>query len=171
MQIYFFHIENAIFPYYYNENVNQLRVFDMANYDIMKSKNANKNLDVYIGNRVKFRRTMLGISQDKLGTSLGITFQQIQKYEKGVNRISASTLYSIANVLGVDFSYFVEGYDNSSELHDDNSPTYEADNTKKKETSELLRAYYKISDSGLRKKILDFVKGLSSSVKKMEEKE
>ena len=135
----------------------------MAHYDIVKSKNANKNLDVYIGNRVKFRRTMLGISQDKLGTSLGITFQQIQKYEKGVNRISASTLYSIANVLGVDFSYFVEGYDNSSsELHDDNSPAYEADNTKKKETGELLRAYYKISDSGLRKKILDFVKGLSS---------
>ena len=81
----------------------------MADYNGVKTKNINKDLDIYIGNRVKLRRTMLGISQDRLGTSLGITFQQIQKYEKGVNRISASTLYSIANILGVDFSYFIEG--------------------------------------------------------------
>ena len=143
----------------------------MADYNGVKTKNINKDLDIYIGNRVKLRRTMLGISQDRLGTSLGITFQQIQKYEKGVNRISASTLYSIANILGVDFSYFIEGFEGGEEVRDENVPAYEFDNTKKKETMELLRAYYKISDPMLRKRVLDFVKGLSSSVKKLEEKE
>ena len=64
-----------------------------------------KSLDEYIGQRLKARRTMMGISQTKLGESLGVTFQQIQKYEKGVNRISASMLYNISVILGVDFSY------------------------------------------------------------------
>ena len=143
----------------------------MADYNGLRTKNINRDLDIYIGNRVKLRRTMLGISQDRLGTSLGITFQQIQKYEKGVNRISASTLYNIANVLGVDFSYFIEGFEGNNEIRDENVPAYEFDNTKKKETMELLRAYYKISDPMLRKRVLDFVKGLSSSVKKLEEKD
>ncbi|MDR1334260.1 MAG: helix-turn-helix domain-containing protein, partial [Holosporaceae bacterium] len=72
----------------------------------MKYSDTNKkspcgDLDVYIGKRVKSRRSLLGISQEKLGSSLGITFQQIQKYEKGVNRISASSLYNIANALSI----------------------------------------------------------------------
>lgn len=142
----------------------------MGNYDIFKAKSANRSLDMFIGSKVKFRRTMLGISQDRLGSSLGITFQQIQKYEKGVNRISASTLYGISNILGCDFSYWVEGYDDAASVHDESTPTYEFDSSKKKETAELLKAYYKISDPALRKRVLDFIKGLSSSVKKIEEK-
>ena len=142
----------------------------MGDYNILKTKNANRNLDIFIGNKVKFRRTMLGISQDRLGSALGITFQQVQKYEKGVNRISASTLYNISGVLGCDFSYWVDGYEDSSAVHDESTPSYEFDSSKKKETAELLKAYYKISESVLRKRVLDFIKGLSSSVKKIEEK-
>ena len=142
----------------------------MGDYNISKAKTANRNLDIFIGNKVKFRRTMLGISQDRLGSALGITFQQVQKYEKGVNRISASTLYNISSVLGCDFSYWIEGYEDNNSVHDDSTPTYEFDSSKKKETAELLRAYYKISEPALRKRILDFIRGMSSTMKKVEEK-
>src|SRR5436189_681918 len=72
------------------------------------SRRANP-VDVHVGSRVRLRRMMLGMSQEKLGESLGITFQQIQKYEKGTNRIGASRLQHIARVLTMPVSYFFEG--------------------------------------------------------------
>ena len=66
-------------------------------------------IDIHVGSRIRLRRTMLGMSQEKLGESLGITFQQIQKYEKGTNRVSASKLHQIAVFLGVDISELFEG--------------------------------------------------------------
>ena len=65
-------------------------------------------IDVHVGNRIKIRRNLLGWSQETLGAKLGLTFQQVQKYEKGIDRISASTLYTIANVLNTNLSYFFE---------------------------------------------------------------
>ncbi|MFI3241382.1 MAG: helix-turn-helix transcriptional regulator [Alphaproteobacteria bacterium] len=65
-------------------------------------------IDIYVGNRIKIRRQMLNISQEKLGNLLGITFQQIQKYERGINRIGASRLWDIANVLDINMTYFFE---------------------------------------------------------------
>ncbi|MDR2106966.1 MAG: helix-turn-helix domain-containing protein [Holosporaceae bacterium] len=132
------------------------------NYLASKTKAPRNELDSYIGGRVKSRRTFLGISQEKLGHCLGVTFQQIQKYEKGINRISASTLYGIANVLAVDFSYFTDGYCGAGSLNESGTPIYEVNDDKKKETSELLRTYYKVNDPAVRKKILELVKTISS---------
>ena len=69
-----------------------------------------ENLDPFIGKRVKLRRSEMGMSQAKLGEKLGLSFQQVQKYEKGVNRISASMLYTIATVLNVEIDYFIDGF-------------------------------------------------------------
>lgn len=136
------------------------------NYNSAKVKVPHKDLDVYIGQKVKFRRSMLGVSQDKLGSCLGITFQQIQKYEKGTNRVSASMLYNIASILNVDIAYFVEGFDERKTLHDDNTPAYDVDFSKRKEskeTADLLKSYYKIVDPTMRKKIFDIVKTFAAA--------
>lgn len=116
-----------------------------------------------IGQRLKMRRLALGLSQSKLGSYLGITFQQVQKYEKGTNRISAKTLYNLANLLGVDFSYFVDGFksENSKALHEDAVTPYEFSDKNKKETIDLLRAYYKIQHVNIRKKFKELCKSLS----------
>ena len=66
-------------------------------------------IDVHVGSRVRLRRNMLGLSQEKLGDALGLTFQQVQKYEKGINRVGAARLQQIAEVLGVDISFFYDG--------------------------------------------------------------
>ncbi|MDR2723876.1 MAG: helix-turn-helix domain-containing protein [Holosporaceae bacterium] len=138
----------------------------MADYSVLKTKSFRNSLDLYIGKRVKARRFSLGISQEKLGGYLDITFQQVQKYEKGINRISASTLYNIANILGVELSYFVEGYQQQpSALGEGSKPTYELDQFPKKETAELLRFFYKIPDPSVRKKIMDLVKAIASTQK------
>lgn len=138
----------------------------MADYSSSGKKSCRNHLDWHIGSRVKSRRSFLGISQEKLGNYLGITFQQIQKYEKGVNRISASALYEIANALSVDLSYFVEGYDKAASLNEDAAPAYETDRLLKKETTELLRAYNKISDPSVRKKVLELIKMIAATQKK-----
>jgi transcriptional regulator with XRE-family HTH domain len=138
---------------------------DMTNYPAQKTKVSRDGLDVYIGGKVKLRRTLLGISQEKLGHYLGVTFQQVQKYEKGINRISASTLYGIANILSVDFSYFVDGYCSAGAFNEDRVPIYGIDDSRKKETAELLRTYYKVSDSTIRKKMLELMKTISATKK------
>lgn len=139
------------------------------NYNTDKVRKFNKSLDAFIGDRVKQRRIALGMSQDKLGSYLGITFQQVQKYEKGVNRISASMLYTIATVLSVEINYFIEGFSSDSHttyLNEENSPVYEVDMRDKKESLDLLKAYYAISDPSVRKKVLELVKAFSHSSKK-----
>ena len=75
----------------------------------MASKKSPNPIDIHVGSRVRLRRMMLGMSQEKLGESLGITFQQVQKYEKGANRISASKLWDIARFFRVDIGYFFDG--------------------------------------------------------------
>ena len=131
-------------------------------YSFPKERVSYKDLDAHVGQKIKFRRSTLSMSQDKLGSCLGITFQQIQKYEKGVNRVSFSMLYNIAKILKVGMEYFVEGYNNAGKvLHDDNTLTYDIKSSKKKESkesSDLLRAYYKITNHVVRKKVLDIVK-------------
>ncbi|GHU13273.1 transcriptional regulator [Alphaproteobacteria bacterium] len=135
-----------------------------SDYSIDRAKNSSKNLDAYIGNKIKFRRSLLGISQDKLGTHLGVTFQQIQKYEKGTNRVSASMLYNIANFLDVNISFFTDDFENSTKtLNEDSSNAYNVDISKKKESIDLLRVYYKISDASVRKRILELMKAVAVS--------
>lgn len=120
------------------------------------------NLDTYIGKRLKSRRGSLNISQTNLGKSIGVTFQQIQKYEKGANRISASKLFEISRKLCTPMSYFFDNFDNNILEVEEDKPIYELENSKKKETIELLRAYYKIFDPLIRKKILEIIRRFNS---------
>lgn len=123
-------------------------------------------IDIHVGARIRLRRNMLGMSQEKLGEGLGITFQQIQKYEKGTNRVGASRLQSIASQLGVPVAYFFDGApglesDAAGGFAEDASSKFIADFPTSMEGINLNRAFMKISDPKVRKRILDLVKALA----------
>ncbi|MDA4846300.1 helix-turn-helix domain-containing protein [Hoeflea poritis] len=124
-------------------------------------------IDIHVGSRIRLRRTMLGMSQEKLGESLGITFQQIQKYEKGTNRVGASRLQNISSILNVPVSFFFEdapgdpstGQPGASES---SSSNYVVDFLSSSEGLQLNRAFVKIEDPKVRRKIVDLVKALAA---------
>lgn len=130
-------------------------------------------IDVHVGSRVRLRRTLLGMSQEKLGEALGLTFQQVQKYERGVNRIGASRLFDLARVLDVPISFFFD--DLPAEMGGmavnrsrptlsgvaDEQASFDDDTLHRRETLELVRAYYRITDPAVRKKVFDLIKTLS----------
>ena len=129
-------------------------------------------VDAHVGSRVRLRRTMLGLSQEKLGDEIGLTFQQVQKYERGTNRIGASRLYELSRVLDVPVSYFFEDMvretsggqsARSPDAEIVKGPSYEAKALSKRETLELVRAYYNIKDEKLRKRLFDLVKAAAKS--------
>ncbi len=112
-------------------------------------------VDVHVGSRVRQRRTLLGMSQMDLGKALGVTFQQIQKNERGFNRIGASRLYQLSHVLDVPLSYFFDempdlGPDVMPSLSKTKQEDFEPDPLIKRETLELVRAYYRNRDPKLR---------------------
>lgn len=122
-------------------------------------------IDVHVGARLRLRRTLLGLSQEKLGEAVGITFQQLQKYERGSNRISASRLYNLSQVLGVPVSFFFDDMpppESEAVLVVDGqaSETDEFESMARRETLELVRAYYRISEPSVRKRTFDLVKAL-----------
>ena len=124
-------------------------------------------VDVHVGARVRMRRTLLGLSQEKLGDALGLTFQQVQKYERGANRIGASRLYQISQVLDVPVSYFFDELPNAvveqsgpSQVAESGDMTTGRDPMAKRETLELVRAYYRIFDPRIRRKVFELVKSL-----------
>lgn len=124
-------------------------------------------IDVHVGSRIRLRRNMLGMSQERLGEGLGITFQQIQKYEKGTNRVGASRLQAISSLLGVPVSYFFEDAPGQVEestrgLAEANSANYVVDFLNSAEGLQLNRSFVKITDSKVRKRVIDLVKALSS---------
>ena len=130
-------------------------------------------VDVHVGSRVRMRRTLLGMSQEKLGDALALTFQQVQKYERGANRVGASRLFEISQILDVPVSFFYEempaetaaltphtvdasnGQESAEEL--------ERDPLAKRETLELVRAYYRITDPRVRKRMFELTKAVASS--------
>jgi transcriptional regulator with XRE-family HTH domain len=126
-------------------------------------------IDDYIGRKLRIARIVRNLSQDELAKKVGITFQQIQKYEKGLNRISASRLYWFIKILGVDFDFFFKGIDNLLEQdsdfmeasgmlnEDSNNPLVNID-WESKETLSLLRNYYAIKDESARHKLLSLIK-------------
>jgi transcriptional regulator with XRE-family HTH domain len=135
---------------------------------MIENKKKPNPIDIHVGSRVRLRRNMLGMSQEKLGEALGITFQQIQKYEKGANRVGASRLQAISNVLSVPVSFFFEDApgDNSGALKgfaEENSTTYVVDFLNSTEGLQLNRAFVKITDAKVRRKIIDLVKSLSDA--------
>jgi len=128
-------------------------------------------IDVHVGSRVRMRRTLLGMSQEKLGNALGLTFQQIQKYERGANRIGSSRLFKLSRILDVPVAFFfedmaVQGAKRATGLSDSSPATFEADQLSKRETLELVRAYYKITDPKIRKKTFELVKAIAQTGRK-----
>ena len=126
-------------------------------------------IDIHVGSRVRLRRTMLGCSQEKLGENLGITFQQVQKYEKGTNRIGASRLQQISKILKTPIAFFFEDAPGSHSdetlsgfAEDGNDGSYVVDFLATNEGLQLNRAFLKIKDPQVRKKIVDLVKSLST---------
>ncbi len=123
-------------------------------------------IDIHVGSRVRLRRTMQSMSQEKLGDSLGITFQQIQKYEKGANRIGASRLQNIATVLNTPVAFFFEDAPSgdgttSAGMAESTSTNYVVDFLSSSEGLQLNRSFVKITDSKVRRKIIDLVKALA----------
>lgn len=117
-------------------------------------------VDVHVGHRLRQRRTLLGMSQEKLANAFGVSFQQIQKYERGANRISASRLHLLTNILDVPITYFFDGL--PSVEHDDSTAVGadESERMASRETLELVRAYYRISSPTIRKKLVDLARAL-----------
>jgi transcriptional regulator with XRE-family HTH domain len=123
-------------------------------------------IDVHVGSRIRFRRNMLGMSQEKLGESLGITFQQIQKYEKGTNRVGASRLQAIASILDVPVSFFFDdapgGQSGTGAGLAEESPTsFVVDFLNSAEGIQLNRAFARISNPVVRRKMIDLVKAIA----------
>ncbi len=122
-------------------------------------------IDVHVGSRIRLRRTMLGMSQEKLGESLGITFQQIQKYEKGTNRVGASRLQNIAGILNVPAAFFFEdapGENVEAGGLAESSTSYVVNFLSSSEGVQLNRSFVKISDPKVRRRIIDLVKTLAN---------
>jgi transcriptional regulator with XRE-family HTH domain len=128
----------------------------------MMAKKAPNPTDKHVGARVRMRRMMLGMSQEKLGDALGLTFQQVQKYEKGANRIGASRLQQIAHILQVPVSFFFEGAPNAQGQQGDGlaeapSPAYVSDFLATSDGLALTKAFMRIKDAKLRRRIVDLV--------------
>lgn len=132
----------------------------------MANKKSPNPVDTHVGSRIRMRRLMLGMSQEKLGESLGITFQQVQKYEKGTNRVGASRLQAISDTLGVKPSFFFEGMEGIANTPADGGSSGEIEGINvflgSKEGLDLNKAFVKITDSTVRKKVLALVRALAA---------
>jgi transcriptional regulator with XRE-family HTH domain len=137
----------------------------------MMAKKAPNPIDKHVGARVRMRRMMLGMSQEKLGNSLGLTFQQVQKYEKGTNRIGASRLQQISHILQVPVSFFFEGAPTVATaprvdgMIEAPSPAYVSDFLATSDGLALTKAFMRISDTKLRRRIVDLVEQIAVSDK------
>lgn len=126
-------------------------------------------IDAHVGSRVRLRRMLMGMSQERLGESMGLTFQQVQKYEKGVNRIGASRLFQISRILDVPVQFFFEeapeltGPGAAPGMAEPQSETFIIEFLNSREGLELNRAFSKIEDARIRKSVVDLVRALSST--------
>jgi transcriptional regulator with XRE-family HTH domain len=129
---------------------------------LVPKKQANP-IDAQVGNRVRIRRMLIGMSQEKLGDLLGLTFQQVQKYEKGVNRIGAGRLFEISRILGVPIDFFYEGAASAQEpgfAESRNAPPV-MEFVSTGEGLQLSLAFMKIKDPKVRKRMLDLIKSMA----------
>jgi transcriptional regulator with XRE-family HTH domain len=126
-------------------------------------------IDIHVGGRLRLRRLAVGLSQERLAKSIGITFQQIQKYERGTNRIVASRLHDLARVLNVPIGYFFSDMDegalpDSTPCAREEAVAFTHDLMGERETLELVRSYYNIGDPRIRKRLFDLVKSVSKAI-------
>ena len=134
----------------------------------------NNAVDVHVGKRIRLRRTLLGMSQEQLGNALNITFQQVQKYERGANRVSASRLWDISQIIDVPISYFFEEMSDTTikasprKMAPGSADSIAVDDVKdpmaRRETLELVRTYYSIEQTHVRRRISDMVKAIASTI-------
>jgi transcriptional regulator with XRE-family HTH domain len=126
-------------------------------------------VDVHVGSRVRLRRNMLGLSQEKLGEAIGLTFQQVQKYERGANRIGASRLLELSRVLDVPVAFF---YDETDPVRAPAIPVgfaetpqegFDSDPMRRREAIELVEAYYEIEDTATRRRLFELAKSLAAA--------
>ncbi len=129
-------------------------------------------IDIHVGSRVRLRRNQLGLSLKSLAKAVGVTYQQLQKYERGVNRVGASRLFNLSRALDVPISFFFEdlspaaaggGRRRARGLSEVPASVLEPDSLSKPETVELIRAYYRVTDPQLRKPVLDLLKALGKA--------
>jgi transcriptional regulator with XRE-family HTH domain len=123
-------------------------------------------IDVHVGSRVRLRRNMLGMSQTDLGDALGLTFQQVQKYERGANRVGASRLHELSLVLDVPIGFFYDDVDpvRAPAIPKGDVPAIpENDLLRREETVELVTAYYRVKDAGIRRYLSNVAKALVAS--------
>ena len=128
-------------------------------------------VDVHVGARLRRRRTLLRMNQTKLGDAIGVTFQQVQKYERGANRIGSSRLFGLSRVLDVPIQFFFDDMPiavaaSSPTLGRGKAkkpPSYEPDPMATRETLELVRAYYKIEDANVRNRLRELTKALGAA--------
>ncbi len=137
-------------------------------------------IDVHVGSRIRLRRTLMGLSQERLGEALGLTFQQVQKYERGVNRVGASRLFDLSRILDVPISFFFDdlpeplgeaggaaaprrawGFADAQEGFGAPAAAPVDDALHRRETLELVRAYYRITDPAVRKRVFELIKSLA----------
>jgi transcriptional regulator with XRE-family HTH domain len=124
--------------------------------------------DVHVGSRVRLRRQMLGMSQEQLGEAIGLTFQQVQKYERGANRIGASRLYQVSRVLDVPPSFFFDDMDPvraaaiPGGFAEPPADAFDADPLRKRDTIELVEAYHAIPDSDVRRRLFELARALAA---------
>jgi transcriptional regulator with XRE-family HTH domain len=131
----------------------------------MAKRNANP-IDVHVGNRIRMRRMLIGMSQEKLGDQLGLTFQQVQKYEKGSNRVSASRLYQMAQILGVNVQFFYDELPGQSSGHpgghaENRDGTRIMDLISSAEGLQLNQAFIGITEADVRRRVVELVKALA----------
>ena len=139
-------------------------------------------VDIHVGARIKLRRTLMGLSQERLGEALGLTFQQVQKYERGVNRVGASRLFDLSRVLDVPISFFFDdmpdangaGTQNAAadvgsrrvfgmaDAQDSFGGSLDDGVLSRRETLELVRAYYKITDPSVRRRVFDLIRSMAT---------
>ncbi len=138
-------------------------------------------VDGHVGIRIRLRRTLMGMSQERLGEALGLTFQQVQKYERGVNRVGASRLFDLSRVLDVPISFFFDDMPapmagaaaasggigsrrmfGFADAQDSMGGGLADELLNRRETLELVRAYYKITDAGVRKRVFDLIKSMAT---------
>ncbi len=141
----------------------------MKQVDVMAPRKQPNPIDIHVGSRLKLRRTMVGMTQEKLGDQLGVTFQQVQKYEKGANRIGASRLQEIARILTVPVAYFFEDAKEHAEpergldygFAEDHGTSFDLPQAATGEAHALAKAFSRISDARIRRRIIDLVETLA----------
>ena len=163
-------LRSAVTPHRKNRMANPSRVRRSAKKQV--SRSGPNPIDIHVGFRVRLRRNLLGMNQTDLGKALGVAYQQIQKYERGTNRISASRLFHLGRALDVPVSFFFEdlspeaaggGKRRARGLGEAPAAVLEPDSLSKRETVELVRAYYRVTDPRVRKRVLDLLQALGKA--------